>query len=68
MYFFTAGFVLLLAVLHLFRIFPIPTGKFSYYIVSVAVIVLLLPVIHSINFVGIGRVEPRKSVLRIRKK
>jgi hypothetical protein len=64
LYFFTAGFVLLLAVLHLFRLFPLPTGKFSYFLISVCIIVLLLPVINSINFVGIGRVEPRKSVLR----
>jgi len=67
MYFFACGFVLLLTVLHVFRIFSLPTDKLSYFLISLVVILFLLPVVGGIRFFGIAYIQPRKSVLSKKK-
>lgn len=63
-YFFLCGVLLLLTVIHMFRIFSFPTDKMSYFLISLLVVVLLLPLVRAVRFFDIVYVEPRKSVLK----
>ncbi|MEM4282398.1 MAG: hypothetical protein QXU88_02725 [Candidatus Woesearchaeota archaeon] len=57
--------LLILMLLHLFRLYPIVVDKFTFYIISLVFVLLLLPIVRYIKFFGL--VEVRKEIEELRR-
>lgn len=58
-YLLTVVFVMFVCVMHIFGIIYFVVDKFTYFIFSVAILILLMPVVASMKFFGL--VEARKD-------
>jgi len=58
-YLLAAVFVMFICTMHIFGIIEFRADKFTYYILSVAIVILLLPAVLSMKFFGI--LEARKD-------
>lgn len=52
-----------LLVIHVFNIYTLNTDKFSFFIVSLFFLLLILPVVGQITMPGVARIVPRRNVL-----
>ena len=55
--------VSVLLVIHVFNIYTLNVDKFSFFIVSLFFLLLILPVVGQITMPGVARIVPRRSVL-----
>lgn len=54
--------------LHVFNIYPLRTDKFSFFLVSLFYVLLVLPVITKVNIPYMVNISPRRKVLEVKAK
>lgn len=64
LYAFTVVLVLLLAVLHLFNVYTLKVDAFSFFILSVLIALLLLPLVKSLHFMEVVKLTPGPKIFR----
>ena len=65
-YLLTVVFVMFVCTMHIFGVISFKVDKFTYYVFSVAILILLMPVVVSMKFFGL--VEARKDPSILSKK
>jgi hypothetical protein len=62
-YLLTVVFVMFVCVMHIFGVITFVVDKFTYFILSVAILILLMPVVVSMKFFGVLEARKDPSIL-----